>query len=56
MKKFLKYLVLVCFIGIIGTWFYLNRERGNPEENFEYFFKTFEENYASQQCIKIIAY
>lgn len=33
-------------IGIIVSWFYLNRERGNPKENFEYFFKTFEENYA----------
>lgn len=46
MRKVLKYLVLVCLIGIIGSWFYLNRERGNPKENFEYFFKTFEENYA----------
>lgn len=44
--KYLKYIVLVCLIGIIVSWFYLNRERGNPKENFEYFFKTFEENYA----------
>ena len=46
MRKYLKYIVLVCLIGIIVSWFYLNRERGNPNENFEYFFKTFEENYA----------
>ena len=46
MKKYLKYIVLICLIGIIFSWFYLNRERGNPKENFEYFFKTFGENYA----------
>jgi len=46
MRKYLKYVVFVCLIGIIVSWFYLNRERGNPKENFEYFFKTFGENYA----------
>ena len=46
MKKYLKYLALVCILAIIATWFYLDREKGNPEESFKYFFETFEENYA----------
>jgi len=46
MRKYLKYIGVVCFIVIISSWLHLNRDRGNQRENFEYFFKTFEEKYA----------
>ena len=46
MKKYIKYFTIACLIGILGLWIYLNREKGNPIENFEYFFQTFEKNYA----------
>ncbi len=46
MRKYLKYIIIAFLISIIAFWFYLNREKGNPKENFETFFKTFEENYA----------
>lgn len=46
MRKYSKYIIGVFLIAIIASWFYLNKERGNPKENFEYFFKTFEKNYA----------
>ena len=46
MRKYLKYIIVAFLISIIAFWFYLNREKGNPKENFEAFFKTFEENYA----------
>jgi len=46
MKKYLKYLIVFFLFLIVGFWFYLNREKGNPVENFNAFFKTFEENYA----------
>lgn len=31
---------------LLGVWFYLNRDKGKPVENFNYFFNVFEENYA----------
>ncbi len=46
MRKYIKYLIIVCLIAIITSWFYLNREKGKPVENFESFFKIFENNYA----------
>ncbi len=46
MKRTIKYFAIACLIGIFGFWIYLNREKGNPVENFEYFFQTFNENYA----------
>jgi len=46
MKRYLKYLIAFILISIVGFWFYLNREKGNPVENFEAFFEVFEENYA----------
>lgn len=46
MKRYLKYLIVLIILLIVGFWFYLNREKGNPVENFEAFFKVFEENYA----------
>lgn len=46
MRKYLKFVIVIFLILIIAFWFYLKREKGNPEENFEFFFKSFKENYA----------
>jgi carboxyl-terminal processing protease len=46
MKRYLKYLIVFIIILFVGFWFYLNREKGKPVENFEAFFEIFEENYA----------
>ena len=46
MKRYLKYLIVLLLILIVGFQFYINREKGYPVENFEAFFKIFEENYA----------
>lgn len=46
MRKYSIYIFVAFFVSIIVFWFYLNREKGNPKENFEAFFKTFEESYA----------
>lgn len=46
MSRILKYLTVGLIILIFGIWIYLNRERGNPVENFNYFHNTFNEKYA----------
>jgi len=46
MSRILKYLTVGLIIFIFGIWIYLNRERGNPVENFNYFHNTFNEKYA----------
>lgn len=46
MRRYIKLFIIACLIGVFGFWIYLNREKGNPVENFEYFFKTFKKNYA----------
>jgi len=47
MRKYLKYILVAFLISIIAFWFYLNREKGNPIENFNYFFNVFKEKYAN---------
>lgn len=45
MKKLLTYTIIALIVLICG-WIYLTRDKGQPVENFEAFFKTFNENYA----------
>jgi len=45
MKKLLTYTIIVLIVLISG-WLYLSRNKGEPIENFEAFFKVFKENYA----------
>jgi len=44
MKRLLKYLIIPLLLW--GVWIYLDRDKGQPVENFEAFFKIFRENYA----------
>jgi carboxyl-terminal processing protease len=44
MKRKLFYLLIP--LVFVGIWIYLNRDKGNPIENFNYFFEVFEEKYA----------
>ncbi|MDZ7723921.1 MAG: S41 family peptidase [candidate division KSB1 bacterium] len=45
MKKLLTYAIIVLIVLICG-WIYLTRDKGQPVENFDAFFKIFKENYA----------
>jgi hypothetical protein len=54
MRKYSRYIAFICLIAIIASWFYLNREKGNPKENFEAFFTTFKENYALFEVKNIV--
>ena len=45
MKRLLIYIVIFLVV-LSGVWIYLTRDRGNPVENFNAFYKVFEENYA----------
>ena len=46
MKRWLARLAVVCMAVFIGGLVYLNRERGNPVENFNAFCDVFEKDYA----------
>lgn len=46
MTKFSNILIAGLIILIAGFWIFLNRERGNPIDNFNYFHNTFNEKYA----------
>ena len=39
-------IALALFIGFLGFWLYMSRERGNPVENFTAFTSVFKEQYA----------
>lgn len=45
MKKLLTYTIII-LIFLISGWIYLTRDKGQPMESFEAFFKIFKENYA----------
>ena len=45
MKKLLTY-TIIALVVFISSWLYLSRDKGQPVENFEAFFKVFKENYA----------
>jgi len=45
MKKRLVYTFAILMVLVCG-WIYLTRDKGQPVENFEVFFKIFNENYA----------
>lgn len=44
MPKQLTFFIIPAIL--VGVWFYLNRDKGNPVENFEAFINVFEQNYA----------
>ncbi|MCU4158162.1 S41 family peptidase [Carboxylicivirga sp. A043] len=41
-----KLLLLIPVVLLLGYWSYLSRDKGQPVENFEVFFKAFREHYA----------
>ncbi len=53
MKKYRKFIIPFLLLLIIAFWFYLDRDKGNPIDNFEAFFKIFEKKYALSEIKKI---
>ena len=47
MNRLTKYIIVGFLILIVSFWFYQNREKGNPIENFNAFFNVFKEKYAN---------